>query len=276
MRDKYAEKLKLCILEILMIIVSLVVFIPILIIVFGSFKTSAEAIKVNILPPTRWHFDNYLFVINRGGIGNAMKNSLLITFISVVLIVLMSILCAFVLARRKGRFSAVIYNLILMGMIAPMQLITTFGLLKLLNLMGTYAGVIMIFCATQIPWSVYMLIGFVKGIPKEMDEAAFIDGANPFQMIFIIIMPILRPVIATITVVFSMSVWNDIMIPLFFLNTSQKWTMPLTVYNFFGQYSSDWNYVFADLVLTALPVVILYLFLQKYVVSGMTSGAVKG
>ncbi|RCX18798.1 carbohydrate ABC transporter membrane protein 2 (CUT1 family) [Anaerobacterium chartisolvens] len=276
MNQAFLRKLHKILIEIIMWVISLVVLIPLLIVLFGSLKSAPEAAHFNIIPPLEWHFENYIHVIKTGGLINAAKNSILITFFSIALIILVSVMCSFIIARRTGRYSSIIYNIFLMGMIAPMQLITTFGLLKVLNLMGTYSGVILIFSATQIPWAVFMLTSFMKTIPREMDEAAFIDGAGPIKMVFVIIMPLLKPVIATTIVILSMSVWNDLMIPLFFLNSSSKWTMPLTVYNFFGQYFSNWNYVFADLVLTALPVVILYLFFQRYVIAGMTAGAVKG
>lgn len=267
---------ELIILEVIMILISLITIVPLLIMVFGSFKTPAEAVKFNILPPLEWRFDNYVFVFTKGGIANAMKNSILVTTLAVVIIVIISSLCAFVISRRKSRYTKVVFNVFMMGMIAPMQVITTFGLLKSMHLMGSYFGVIMVYVACQIPWGVFIMSGFITTVPREMDEAAFIDGAGPFTMFFRIILPLLKPVLATTIVIFAMSVWNDFLIPLYFFNTTSKWTMPLTVYNFYGQYFSNWNYVFADLVLTALPVTLLYLYFQKYVVAGITAGAVKG
>ncbi len=271
-----AQKLRRIAAGVLMWIIALIVIIPLCIIIFGSLKSAPEAARFNAVPPLEWHFENYIYVIQNGGIITAAKNSILITVTSIVVIIIVSVMSSFIIARRSGKYSSAAYNIFLMGMIAPLQLITTFGLLKVLHLMGTYTGVILIFSATQIPWAVFMLTSFVKTIPREIDEAAFMDGCGAVRMIFVIIIPLLKPVIATITVVLSMSVWNDLLIPLFFLNSSKKWTMSLTVYNFFGQYFSNWNYVFADMVLTAAPVVALYLFFQKYVVAGMTSGAVKG
>ena len=130
--------------------------------------------------------------------------------------------------------------------------------------------------ALQMPWTIFTMSGFIKNVPRELDEAAFIDGATPVRTFFSVIFPLLKPIVATVIVTTAMGAWNEFMVPLYFFNSSSKWTMPLTVYNFFGQYSSDWNYVFADLVLTALPITILYLLCQKYVVAGATAGAVKG
>jgi len=276
MKKKSKDIIMLNIVEIIMIIIAFITFIPFFIMGFGSFKTATEAARFNIIPPINWNFENYSFVINKGGLLRAAKNSVFITVVAVFIIILFSVLCSFVIARMNSKFSSVIYAFLMMGMVAPMQLITSFGLLKSLHLMGSYTGVILIFCATQIPWAVFMLTSFIKTIPREIDEAAFIDGAGPLRVVFMIILPLLKPIIATTSVLFTMTVWNDIMIPLFFLSSSKKWTMPLTIYNFFGQYSNNWNYVFADLVLTALPIVILYLVFQKFIVAGMTAGAVKG
>lgn len=271
-----SKKLPDLILEFIMILTSFLIIIPLLVMVFGSFKTSAEASLFNILPPGKWMFGNYGFVFTKGGILRAMMNSFIVTIGTLVFCITSAALCAFVLARKSTKYTRFLDNLFLAGMIAPLQIITTFALLKILHLIGTHIAVIMVFSALQLPWCIFMFSSFIKGIPRELDEAAFIDGANALRMFFIVILPILKPILATTTVMTAMFAWNDFMIPLYFFNNSKNWTMPLTVYNFFGQYFSDWNYVFADLVLTALPVTILYLYCQKYIVAGLTSGSVKG
>lgn len=259
-----------------MLLLSLIVIIPMLIMLLGSVKNPTEAQQFNLMLPTEWHFENYAHVIHSGGIGRAMMNSTIITFSVTVLVLIFGGLCAFVVSRRDSRYTKGVYYLFLIGMVSPLQVVTTFGLLKVLNLMGTYFGVIMITTAMQLPWTMFTLTGFIKNVPRDLDEAAFIDGASPLRMFFQIVVPLLKPILATVIVTTAMGAWNDFMVPLYFFNTSEKWTMPLTVYNFFGQYQSNWNYVFADLVLTALPITILYLYCQKYIVSGMTAGAVKG
>ncbi len=255
---------------------SLTVIVPMLVMILGSFKNPAEAQQFSLALPTEWHFDNYTHVIENGGIARAFINSTIITVAVTGLVLLFGCMCAFIVSRRTNRYTKGVYLLFLMGMISPIQIITTFGLLRILNLMGTFFGVIMIITALQMPWTIFVLTGFIKTVPRELDEAAIIDGAKPLTVFFKIIWPLLRPILATAMVSTAMGAWNEFMVPLYFFNTSSRWTMPLTVYNFFGQYASNWNYVFADLMLTALPIAILYLLCQKYVVSGMTAGAVKG
>lgn len=263
-------------LSILALAISMIILVPLLIMILGSFKDPASAQQFHLSLPKKWHFENYLYVIKEGGIGIAFVNSMLImTFVTVPVLIFGS-LCAFIISRRAGRAGSILYYVFVLGMISPMQVITTFGLLKILGMVGSYQGVILIEIAIQLPWAIFTITGFIKGVPRELDEAAFIDGAGPLRVFFQIIFPLLKPIIATVLVSTAMASWNEFMIPLYFFNSLKKSTMPLTVYNFFGQYASNWNYVFADLVLTALPITLLYLFCQKYIVAGQTAGAVKG
>ncbi|MDO4272889.1 MAG: carbohydrate ABC transporter permease [Eubacteriales bacterium] len=258
------------------LISSLVIICPLLIVILGSFKDAPEAQAFNLALPSSWHFENFSVVIDKGNMGQAFMNSMIITLAVTAFVVVAGSLNAFVVSRKKCRFTSFVYYLFLLGMIAPIQIVTTYGLLQMLNLTGTFVGVICVEAALQMPWTIFTLSGFIKNVPKELDEAAFIDGASPLRMFFSIIFPLLKPIMATVVVTTAMGAWNEFMVPLYFFNSASKWTMPLTVYNFFGQYSSNWNYVFADLVLTALPITILYLLCQKYVVAGATAGAVKG
>lgn len=273
---KTKEKILKIILTIILALISLLFIVPLLIMILGSVKNPAEAQLFNIALPTKWYFSNFSYVIKEGGIGRAGINSFIITAFVTIVILISGSLSAFVVSRRSTRYTKFVYQLFLVGMVSPIQIVTTFGLLKILHLTGTYLGVILIESAVQLPWTVFTLTGFIKNVPKELDEAAFIDGASPLRMFFKIILPLLKPILATALVTTAMYAWNEFMVPLYFFNTSAKWTLPLTVYNFFGQYASNWNYVFADLMITAIPIAILYLACQRYIVSGATAGAVKG
>jgi len=192
-----------------------------------------------------------------------------------LLTVVVSSAAAFVITRRKTRRSEGMYIYFLIGMIAPMQIITTYAVLKILGLTGSFTGVILVNVALNIPLSIVMFSGFVKGIPREIDEAAAIDGCGSYRLFGIIILPLLKPVMSSNIIFLSLGIWNDIMLPIYFLS-GNKWTLPLSVYQFYGQYYSNWNYVFADIVISAIPVVVLFLVAQKYIVAGMVSGALKG
>ena len=276
MKRRTAEKVNKIIFTIIIFIVSLMIVVPLLIMILGSVKNPAEAQQFAISLPSEWHFDNYAYVFKEGGIARAFLNSTIITVTVTIIVLISGSLCAFIISRKETKFTKFVYNMFLLGMVCPIQIVTTFGLLKALNLTGTFVGVICIEAAMLLPWTIFTLTGFIKSVPKDLDEAAYIDGASTLRMFFVIVLPLLKPILATVLVTTAMGAWNEFMVPLYFFNTSSKWTMPLTVYNFFGQYASKWNYVFADLVLTALPIVVLYLVCQKYIIEGSTSGAVKG
>lgn len=275
-RARHKTKITNIIFQILLGIGSLAIITPLCIMLLGSFKDVREAAELNLSFPTKWHPENYLVVIEKGDLGRAMKNSLIITVSSVILTVLTSSMASFYIARVNKRFSKIVYSIFMMGMIAPLSLIPTITLLQKLHINNTYTGVILIFTSLNLAFSVLLFTGFVKTIPKEMDEAAIIDGCGPFKMFFEVVFPLLTPVIVTDIVVVFMSVWNSFVIPLYFLSDSKKWPMPLTVYNFFGKFQSYWNLVFADLVLTSLPILLVYILGQRYIIDGMTAGAIKG
>ena len=157
-----------------------------------------------------------------------------------------------------------------------MQLVTTYFLLLKLQLLETYTGVIFVFVAVNLPFAVMTFASFVKGIPREVDEAALIDGCNTMQMFFKVLIPIMKPAVITNLIIAAISIWNNFQIPLYLMSSSDRTTIPMMVYNFYGLYARDWQYVFAAIMFTVLPIVLLYLCLQKYIVEGMTAGAVKG
>jgi raffinose/stachyose/melibiose transport system permease protein len=246
------------------------------VLILGSFKTSAEVLSFSLSLPDQWQFSNYVRVFEEGDLSRAFLNSIWITGISSIINIVASSAASFILARRDTKLSNTIYMYFFMGLIAPMSIITTIRVVQGLGFYGSISSVILIYAALNTAFSVFLYSGFIKTIPKALDEVAFLEGASVFGVFFRIVTPLILPVNATVAIMVFMSVWNDITIPVYFLTNSSTWTMPLSIYNFYGKYSRDWNLIFANLVLTSLPVFILYLFGQKYIVSGLTAGAVKG
>ena len=158
----------------------------------------------------------------------------------------------------------------------PVNYVALTKVMITLQLMNSRLGVILFYAATQISFSLFIFYGFAGRLPVELDEAAVIDGCGSFQLFFRIILPLLKPAVTTVIVLSFLNTWNDFISPLYFLGSSTKWPMTLSVYNFFGMYFKDWNLVCADIVLTSLPVLLVYLLGQKYIVAGIMSGAVKG
>jgi raffinose/stachyose/melibiose transport system permease protein len=255
---------------------SLVVLIPFFLVLVNSLKDRAGANLMNLSLPSVFHWENYPTVIREGRLVRSFFNSLLISTLSVAVSLVSSSLAAFVLSRRRSRMNKVIYYYFLLGLVAHLNMITVIRSLQVVQLMNTYAGIILLYGALLLPFSIFLYFGFVSTIPRSMDESALIDGCKPFRAFTQIIFPLLKPVTITVILINFMNAWNEFMLPLYVLNNSRKWTMTLAVYNFYGRRVSEWNLVYADVIVTIAPVIILYIVGQKYLVSGMTAGAVKG
>ncbi len=271
-----SKKLNNYILSLLLCLVSFVILIPVFMVVINSFKDRNEAAMMNIKLPTSWHIiENYNQMIEEGGIIRGFTNSMLITVICAFGLIILCSSMAFVLQRKKDRFSMIVNMTVIFGLVLPVQIIPTYFVSNFFHLPHT-AAAIMILIVANMSFTVFLYTGFMKSIPVEIDESAWIDGASQSQLFFKIIFPLLQPVTVTAIIINFMAVWNDFGISIYFLNSAKNYTLPLTVYNFFGSHSSDWQLVFANVVLATLPVVIVYLLLQKFIISGMTAGAVKG
>ncbi len=260
----------------LLTILSALYLIPVYMMVLGSLKTDAEAVEFNLSLPASLQFINYYEVFERGDILIGYANSIITTSSATVLVLLFGSLAGIYVGRTNNKCSGFIYNYFILGLTLCFQTATTFGVLKVLNLYNTHLGIILIYVGLQLPFTVMTFSSFVKGVPQEIDEAGRIDGCSTLVLIFRILLPIMKPIFITNLIIVAINCWNNFMVPLFYLTSSDKRTIPLMVYNFYGRYERNWNYVFTMLVITIVPIVILYLALQKYIVEGMTAGAVKG
>lgn len=257
-------------------IVSLIMLTPLLLILFNSFKTKSEAASMDFSWPSSWEFSNYSVVIEAGKLIQSFGNSMYYSVFSVVLGIILCSMAAFVLSRRKTRLNRFMYYFIVLGIAMPVNHIALIKVMQLLNLMNTGMGLGLLYTALQIPFSVFLIYGFVSSVPRELDEAAVIDGCGSTKLFYKIIFPLLIPVTVTVMLLNFLIAWNEFIFPLYYLNSSTLWPMTLAIYSFFGRFESSWNLVSANIVLTSLPVVIAYLFGQKYIVAGMTAGSVKG
>ena len=176
----------------------------------------------------------------------------------------------------QTRLNRFLYFFLIMGIALPVNFFTLTKIMQITHLINTKAGIIILYSATQIPFSIFLIYGFINSVPRELDEAGIIDGCGALQLFFRIILPLLTPVLVTTGILNFLGVWNDFLLPLYYLNNSANWPMTLAVYNFFGQYQQNWNLVSADILLTILPVIVIYLVGQRFILSGLSSGAVKG
>jgi len=258
------------------VFVSAIMFVPIFLVVVNSLKDKVQASSMGVGLPTSLHWQNFAVVIEKGKLVQAFGNSLLYASASTIIAILLSAAAAYVLSRNRTRLNRIIYFTIIMGIAIPMNFVTLTKVMQITHLINSQVGIIVLYATTQIPFSVFVIYAFVTTIPRELDEAGIIDGCNPLQLFFRVILPLLTPALVTTAILSFLDIWSEFLLPLYFLNSSDKWPMTLAIYNFFGQFEADWSLVSADIVLTILPVIIIYLMGQRYIISGMTSGAVKG
>ncbi len=260
-------------------VISIVVLIPFAVMLVNSFKTREESYSMTLKLPAVFQFHNFLTVIEQGNIIASFLNSFIYATICVVVVVITCTMAAFVIARNESRLHKGVYFLIITGIVLPVNYVALMKVMQVTMLNNTRIGISLLYAAMNIPISLFITYGFMNTIPRELDEAAIIDGCGSWNLFFRVIFPLLKPIAVTIGVLGFMAAWNDFMMPLYYLNNSGKWPMSLTVYNFFGasmQAQRQWNLVCADIVLTSIPVIVVYLLGQRYIVSGVTAGAVKG
>ncbi len=262
--------------EIVLLLMTLPILIPFYMLVVNSFKTSAEAAEMSLKLPTVWNgLENYSEMARVSNIWVGYKNSFIITAVSVVIMVGLCAITAFIIQRRRQKYSGWLYNFFILGMVLPSFIVPTVVLVRTLHLPGM-AGLILIYIAMGLPMGIFLYTGYFKSIPRELDESAILDGCGLGGLFFKIIMPLVTPITATYSIISVLTLWNNFDTPLYLLSGSANVTVTLAMFNFFGPHSADWNLVFACVVATTLPVVLVYLILQKYIIAGMVGGAVKG
>lgn len=276
MKKKTKQKAALAVKELFFWILALVIIVPFLIVLFNAFKTKPESINMELSLPTVWHWENFKEVWETGNILNSLKNSLVLSVTSVAVCVFFSALCSYVICRNRTRLNRVIYVYFAMGLMFPVSMVTIVKILKVIHLYDSLIGTILTCIALTLPLSVFLYYGFISGIPKELDEAAVIDGAGAMSIFFRVIFPLLKPATVTIIMINFLNVWNDFSIPLYTLPDPNKAVIVQQVYNFYGTYTASWNLVSVTILFAILPVLIVYLIGQKYIISGMVAGAVKG
>jgi raffinose/stachyose/melibiose transport system permease protein len=258
------------------ILASIITFIPVYLVMVNSVKTRAEAGSLGAALPTELHWENFAEVVVEGKLATGFLNSVLYSTVSTLIATLISAMAAFVLSRHRSRLNRLVYFFLIMGIALPINFFTLTSVMQATGLINTKLGMILLYAASQVPFSVFLIYSFIETIPRELDEAATIDGCGPFQCFFLVIMPLLTPVLVTAGLLNFLGVWSDFLFPLYFLNSSSNWPMTLAIYNFFGQFQQDWNLVAANILLNIIPVIAVYLLGQRFIISGLTGGAVKG
>ena len=267
-------------LSVVAILVSVVVFlVPFAFILLTSFKDRTQAAELDFSWPRNFQFvDNLMAVIEARDylLIIAFINSTILTVASVTIMVVLAAMVAWTLQRRSSRWNPLVNILVLSGLIMPPAVVPTIWVLQRIGLFRTMPGLILVEVAFGLSFCVLLFRAFIATIPRELDEAAIIDGATPLRLFFRVIFPLLRPVAITAILVQSVNVFNDFVNPLYFLPGEQNATVQLTLYNFYSQFNTQYNLLFTDILLVTIPPLIMFLFFNRQIVAGMTSGAVKG
>lgn len=274
--------------QLLAIIISLTVLSPFLLVLFNAAKKSADIVISPIALPGNWGqlFTNLSNVIHNQNFSyfKSFQSSLLITAVSLMLLILLSSMSAWVLARNKTRWSNIVFMVFVASMVIPFQvvmlpLLSTFrGLSDFIGIrfLSSYTGIIIAYLGFGGSMSVFILHGFIKGIPRELEEAAWIDGCSPERTFFCVVFPLLKPVQMTVLILNGIWIWNDYLLPSLMLGLNGRIkTLPVAVSSFVGSYVKQWDLILAAAFLAMIPVIILFLCAQKQIIQGLVEGAIK-
>lgn len=257
---------------------SVLVLFPLWVMIINSFKDRLSIYENPFWLPKTWNFGNYAAVLRDGNFINYFKNSLIVVIISLALVLFIGALASYAFANWKSRASNVLFMFVIAGMMLPIKIasIKLLEILRTFRLLNTIVSLIPIYVAMGIPIAVFILTEFIREIPAELTEAGVMDGAGRFCIFRTMIVPLIRPALATVGIYNLVPFWNDLWFPLIFITDEKSKTLLLGVTRLFGQYQTDWSKVLAVLTLSAVPVIALYLAMSKQFISGLTAGAVKG
>jgi raffinose/stachyose/melibiose transport system permease protein len=264
--------------EMVLLAYAAVVVYPLVLMLASSLKTTGEIFKDPLsLVPSAPRFANYVDAWEQARFGTCFQNSVFVGVVSVALILFFGSMAAFVLGRYQFWGSNFIYLLFLLGFMVPIRLaiVPLFVLMRDLRLLDTLWSLIVVYVAGGMPFTIFLLVSFFRRIPRDLEDAARIDGANAFQIYYRIMVPLVRPALATVALFEFLKVWNDFFFPLIFIRSESLRTVPLGMSVFFGEYSNDWGLLFAGLSISIVPVVVLFLLMSKQFIAGLTAGAVK-
>lgn len=273
------KKIGKAVLWIVLIIVAVIQLFPLIWLVDFSLGSSNEMFTNGLLIiPEKIRWDNYVKAFVDGNFLHYLRNSVLINTLAVVLVVIISIMAAFACQRMKWRLSGLISTLLVMGMMIPIHatLLPNYKIYSTLHLTDTLWALLIPYVAFSLPQGMFLMTGFIQSVPKELEEAAVMDGCGIYRIVFQIITPLLKPSIATVAIMTFLNNWNEFMMASTYLSTPTWKTLPFSVLEFTGEYSSNYAVQFAVMALTAAPAVIVYVILNKHITKGVAMGAVKG
>jgi raffinose/stachyose/melibiose transport system permease protein len=251
---------------------------PLFIAILNSFKTNGELLTNVLSLPKELQIDNYIRTFEKMSYARSLMNTVIVASIGVSLMILFSAMAGWRLARTKTKLSAFIFGLFVFSMLVPFSsiMIPLYKTMLLFNMNNSLMGLGLVYAGLGVSMAIFLYHGFVKGIPKEIEESALMDGCRPFQIFIYIIFPLLKPVTVTVCITNVLWIWNDFLLPLIAISDNEKYTLLLSTNTLFGQYSSDWGAILSSLILAAIPVIVFYVIFQKSILKGIAEGATKG
>ena len=277
MKDVKKTGPKQILIYVLFAVLLILFLVPFALVLLNSFKPNKEIILSPLALPKEINLQGYVKAFSSMNYVQTFTNSLIITVLSIVFIILFAVMCAYFFARNNWKINKIIFSIMVTSMIIPFQtiMIPVVRNFSAVNAVDNIFMVVVFYVGAHISMAVFMFQGFIKGIPVELDEAATIDGCGQFQILFKIVFPLLKPIISTVAVLDILAIWNDFLLPYILLQSNRLKTLPLMTYSFFGQYSVDYSLVCSGLIMSILPVIIIYIFLQKQIIEGVVAGALK-
>jgi len=257
---------------------ALIVLVPLVATVINGFKSPADLLADPFGLPRAWQWENYTSIIRGEAFWRQLKNSTMVVLVVALSVVVLASMPAFIFARMSFRGRDLLFQFFTLGLLLPITvlLLPLYITLRQANLVDSLWGVILPQIAFQLPSTILILRGFFAGIPRELEEAAAMDGCTSAGFFVRVLLPIMRPAIAAVVVLTMVASWNDFFLPLLVLNKEQLWTLPLGIMQFQGQFGTDWGRVLAFVALSLIPTIIFYLLAERQIVAGLTAGAVKG
>ncbi|UNK19100.1 carbohydrate ABC transporter permease [Paenibacillus sp. N3/727] len=264
--------------EIMMILIGLIFLVPFYFLFVNSVKSFGELLTDSAGLPTVFEWTNYSRAWTITKFPSALWNSLVVTVVSNLLLALFSAMTAYQMVRRDTGFNRLLFAMFVAAMVIPFQsiMIPLVKVTSTIGLSNSLYGLIICYLGFGVPLSVFLFHGFTKSIPLEIEEAATVDGSSPYGVFFRVVFPLMKPMFVTVIILNTLWIWNDYLLPSLILTSAELRTIPIATFAFFGQYTKQWDLALPALVLGITPVIIFFLAMQKYIIEGITAGAVKG
>ena len=251
---------------------------PLLLVFINSFKTKAEISSSALALPQTWNLDNYITIITESNFVSSFMTSIFTVVVTTSLTVLVAAITGYALARWHSKVSSIIMLVIMTTLFVPFQvyLVALIVVVRKIGLVGNLFGLILVYLALGMPVPIFLCRSYCVGLPRELEEAAIIDGCSRFKMLGKIVLPLMRPILATVAVLNALWVWGEFLVAFLVYGNGKPMTLPLSQQYFYGTYSKQWNLILANFVISSIPIFLFYILMHKIIVKGIAAGAVKG